>query len=567
MLFKNSINANPDIVSDELIHNKLFVHPSWESIPFNDNIDWKQDPFKNRTWCFYLHSLTPINYLITAYEKNHKIEYIKKATDIISSWLEANDSLDLEPSEYAWKDHSSANRVVALIFFWNSYKKSEIFNKKFEHRLFKSLQRHGSFLFDDKNYNHRNNHGAYQDRSLLELAVIFPEWDKNHLWFNKAKERLMIYLQRFVSPLGIHKEHSASYHILMLKMLWDIDKFLIYHNHRVPELSDIVYNMEDYLAYIVKPDGKVPMTGDSGPDAVKFLKQDDIKNPHLLYVRTEGKKGIKPANEIVYKKDGIGIFRGECENKNPMYFKFLSAFHSLAHKHADDLSFLLSIGKTDFFVDSGKYNYQEKDEYRKYFRSSMAHNGITVNRKSYELRSNQSGKSKIKKYEIKNDYSYITAIHTLYPSVKINRTIIYLKKCSSILIHDQIESSTQRTYSQIFNIGKNVIIDPLSKKKIILSSTIESKSIELLQINHVTEFKNYKGETNPIAGWQSTSFNEKHPIHQLQFSNKGNDMEYKTIINLNSKKGIKYFSLKNMQEIKMYSVIFKDNNRYSFKIK
>lgn len=565
MIFKNPINKDPEIVADKLLNNELFVHPSWEIIPIlNGEIDWTQNPFNSNTWCFYLHSLSPVNYLVASYEKCHKTEYIKKAAAMVTSWLESNDSLKEVQSKFAWKDHSTANRVIALIYFWTNYKKSEIYEEDFECQLFKSLKRHGDFLFDDKNYNFRNNHGAYQDRSLIELATLFPEWENSCMWFDKAKIRLMNYIKKFISPSGIHKEHSAAYHILMIKLLQGIDEFLIYHDKEIPELSQTIYDMEEYLAYIVKPSGVIPMTGDSGPDRITFLKQDKIKNPKLLYVRMNGKKGEKPLNEIVYKEDGIGIFRDSWQNKNPLFLKFTAAFHSLAHKHADDLSFILTIGNTDFFVDSGKYNYKEQDAFRKYFRSSLAHNSITVNRKTYELQSNQSGKSKILCYGIYEDFSYLIAQHELYPGVKIERTLIYFKKSSSVLLHDQIKSSQLRTYSQIYNIGKDVIVEPITKKKIKLTSAIDNKSIELIQVNHVTEFKNFYGETAPIAGWQSSAFNDKYPIHQLQFSNKGKEMEYKTIINLNPNKGIKNFTLKPVNNKNTYKVIFKNNDNYTF---
>ncbi|MFD1451539.1 heparinase II/III domain-containing protein [Oceanobacillus sojae] len=567
MIFKNKKNKRSIEYANKIIDNKLIVHPLWEYVDIKNGIDWKQDPFNNGTWCYYLHSLGSINYLMNAYEDEKKNIYIEKAKEIITSWEKANNSHSKPVSRYAWKDHSTANRVVAIIYFWSIYINSELYEAKFEKELVLLLEKHGEFLYDDKNYNFRNNHGVFQDKALIELSIIFPQILNSNLWYEKAADRLLRYVNKFVSENGVHKENSSAYHILMLRLLREIDEFLSYHEKSIPELRRTIFKMEEHLAYIVKPNGIVPMTGDSGPDSIRFIHMNEIKNPKMRYVRSKGKKGKKPENEVVYKDEGIAIFKDNLKAKKELYIYFTAAFHSLAHKHADDLSFLLTIGNTDFFVDSGKYNYQEKDEYRKYFRSTFAHNSVTVDRETYELSSNQLGKSKVIKYGIKDDYSFVVGVHELYPGVKIERTLIYLKKLSSVLIHDNLQSSKIHTYSQIFNVGRDVVVEPLTKKKVLLRSTIDEKEVELIQVNHVTEFKNYVGEKKPIAGWQSSKFNEKYPITQLRFSNKSDNLEYKSIINLepNSDNGIKNYVLKKSNKNK-YTVICKNGDNFTFSI-
>ncbi|GAQ16781.1 heparinase II/III-like family protein [Oceanobacillus picturae] len=563
MIFQNTINGDAKNAANEIINNELFIHPTWNTIPFSNDFNWNVDPYNNRTWCFYLHSLSPVNYLVSAYSLQPEEKYLIKAKEIIHSWINFNAVEEIEPSIHAWNDHSTANRVVTLIFFWVHYKDSEIYDPKFVVEMHSLLKKHGEFLYDDNNYNFRNNHGAYQDRALIELSILFPDMDSSESWFNKGIKRLSNYINKFVSNEGVHKEHSAAYHLLMIRLLSGINKFLKYHQREITSLTETINKMEEYLAHIVKPNGELPMTGDSGPDKISYLKKENIHNPKLLYVRTNGSKGEKPLNSIVYKKDGIAVFRDGFNSKKSIYLNFIAAFNSLTHKHADDLSFLLSIGKSDFFTDSGKYNYQEQNEYRKYFRSTLAHNSITVNRKTFDLKLNQKGKSKIDYFGQNDEFSYVCGSHTLYPNVVIIRTIIYLKTQESIILHDKIRSAKERTYSQIFNIGKEINVQPVTKKKVLLRSNIDNKEIELLQLNHVTEFKNYSGEKDPIRGWQSTAFNKKHPISQLQFSNKGTDMDYKTIINLNTKKlhTIKNYSVQQNTDENIYNLILKNNER------
>ena len=127
--------------------------------------------------------------------------------------------------------------------------------------------------------------------------------------------------------------------------------------------------MEDYLAYLINPDGFLPILGDSNPTRLYSIHINKVTSDKLKYVISKGKRRDKTRNDAFYPDGGMAIFRKMWDVDTPFYFLFTAAYHSNVHKHADDLSFLLSYGKTDYFVDSGKYNYNETDGYRKYFRS------------------------------------------------------------------------------------------------------------------------------------------------------------------------------------------------------
>ena len=70
----------------------------------------------------------------------------------------------------------------------------------------------------------------------------------------------------------------------------------------------------------------------------------------------------------------------------------------------------ISYGQTDYFVDSGKYNFVESDPFRKYIRSVFSHNTISVDNQTYNFREYDFiGNPVIEKYGIGEDYSYVKA--------------------------------------------------------------------------------------------------------------------------------------------------------------
>lgn len=527
-------NASIEI-ADKLIHNnEIFLLRYWDSFVYDeDELDWSEDPFDDWTWQFYFHSLRMVSYLINAYELKGDSLYLEKAKWFIESWIEHNPSPSNQSSERAWDDHSTANRITTFIYFWDYYRNSQIFDDEFANELLNMLRKHGEYTAKKTNYFWGHNHGIYQDRALIQLAVLFPIFESSEEWLEVAVSRLSLHLETSVTPTGVHKEHSAAYHYLVLKLFMSISKFN--HNYNIinAELDSTIYRMQEYLVHIAKPDGTVPLVGDSSADYVLGISESEITNEHLLYLVSNGNKGVEVAeNSIVYQDAGVAIFKNDWEIAPPIYFALFNGFHSSVHKQGDDLSFVLTYQQTDFFVDSGKYNFVEDDPYRIFIRSVFAHNSIAVDDKSYNVRNPDNvGKSVIENYLITPNYSYVKASHTLYEGVKVTRSVIFFND-GAIYFHDQIESNDYHEYTQTFNIGKDVSVDYSDVNDVLLSSTIDNTSLVLKQLNEISEFNAYHGSNDPMRGWQSTTFNQVSPITALNYQLEGESVSFETAINI-----------------------------------
>ncbi|MED4391721.1 alginate lyase family protein [Priestia aryabhattai] len=568
-IFKRvSSNSQTVGIADKLMRDELYVNTIWPTYKFNGKLTWKENPYKDDSWSFYFQSLDMVGYLTNAYEQTHSQKYLEKAQWYIESWMNANPSPTKQASRFAWKDHSTANRVVTMIQFWEQYKNSAIYDKDFETKLIEMLEKHGDFLMDNKNYSAGSNHGIFQDRSLIELALIFPDMSHSEQWYKKGMGRLITHVEGDVTKSGVHKEHSPSYHLLVLNLFKSINGFIKQFNVNEPKLKDGISKMEDYLAFIGNQSGDLPMLGDSQPESLYSLNPKSITSQKLLYVVTKGKQGKKPGQEMVYADGGTAVFKNDLNNERPLYLLFTSAFHSTTHKHADDLSFILNYGKTDFFVDSGKYNYSYTDPYREYFKGTLAHNTVTVDKKSFPVTKDQVNRSKISSSEINKTYNYVTGSHELYKGVKISRTLVYLKNTNSILVRDVMESNKNHTYTDIFNIGKDVDVKKSASRVFTLTSKLDQQQIELIQLTKMSTIKNYKGSASPIAGWQSLEFNKKLPITQLQFTNSNQkNAEYKFIINTNTNNGVQNYTVKSTPSADIYTIVLKNGKRTNVQVK
>ncbi len=394
------------------------------------------------------------------------------------------------------------------------------------------LRLHGDFTADDKNYFLGHNHGIFQDRALAQLSVLFPNFEESNDWNKVANERLKLHLVEDFTNSGIHKEHSPSYHFLVLSLLMSINEFNTHYGINNNELEILIPKMQDYLSYIVKPDGTFPLVGDSGLENGLRLKESSVVSQNLLFMMAM-KDEDKLGNYCIgYHDSGVGINKLELSNGQDFYFAIFSAFHNTIHKHSDDLSFVLTYGKTDYFVDSGKYNFVESNDFRQYIRSSFAHNSIVVDNISYNSRDEGNiGKSMLYGSECNLNYSIFQAKHTFYDGIEINRNVVIVYD-KGILIHDLIVSDDEHNYSQIFQIGNNVDVKINNNGSISMESMVDNTSMKLHQLDEVISFELYSGSLEPIRGWRSEIFNEINEITTISYFKSGETTEFQTLIEL-----------------------------------
>ena len=529
----NPSSQSVEIAENIVSNDDIFLLRYWDSVKISkSSMDWSEDPFDDTTWQFYYHSLRMVSYLVSSYESTGEIKFLEEAKWYIESWIEHNPGPKKQASEKAWKDHSTANRICTFLQFWDSYRDSPIEDEYFSKLFLNILRLHGEFTADPDNYYWGHNHGIYQDRALLQLAILFPHFEQSGAWKEVAAERLEKHLHEDFTESGVHKEHSPAYHYLALSLMMSIDEFNKHYHMKNKLLESKIYSMQEYLAYIVKPDGTFPLVGDSGLEYGLRIKESDIVSENLLNLKLRSSTEPLSNHCIGYEDSGVAINKLQFTDGNEFYLSMFSAFHSTAHKQSDDLSFVLTYGQTDYFVDSGKYNYDESDKFRQYVRSVFAHNTLVVDDQTYDSRDlDNVGKSELYYYKCEEDYSIFRGKHSFYQGVQINRNVVIVYE-KGVFIHDTISSNQYHKYSQNFHIGNDVEISLNDNGEMALNSTIDNTSISMFQLEEFENVEFFSGSTNPLMGWRSETFNQIDPISSVVYTQSGKDVEFRTLISL-----------------------------------
>lgn len=526
--------------SDTLIHanlimNNIFVlNSNLEHIDFTDGINWDYTHHVgSNTYKLYLHSFHPVSILCDAFELTNNREYLTRALEITLDW---NQFQSNNNHYFTWYDHSVASRTLVLS---NLYILSQkILNTSEINTLKSILIENINFLYDDKAYR-KNNHGIMMDRALLQAGMIF-DIVPSFPYVEKALYRIKDNFNYSFSSKSTHLENSPEYHKVVQDLFFDVEKFLQSLGLTLGEdIINRLNNTNKYYKYITKPNGQLPMIGDT-----KKMKSPVHEKSYNSFIDTEAGIAI-----LQYKHKETPI-------KSP-WLSFIAGYSTLTHKHYDDLSFTLFTGGEDIFVDSGKHSYGGSP-IRRYMRSSIAHNTISINNRNYSLPDPLSANESIKITDFTTNklYSFVKGINLGYKDTKITRSILFINSGTIILL-DKIKSNRNVNISQNFNLAPHIKKVQGDKNKISIKTSNNLITIE--QLNSTDVLNIHSGDSEIPRAIISEKYGKTIAIKQLEYTKKAKEDFFLTVITLNKTSkvdNIKFNSSSNLLSFELDSLPF-----------
>jgi hypothetical protein len=417
---------------DLLGYENLFFEskiPNWHFDPISkkrspmvhwsriDETSSKQTGDKKIVWELNRHQY--FTTLGRAYWLTKDENYARTFIDHIEDWMTNNPPKSglnwLSSLEVAFR---SISWLWALHFFRNSPKLTpEVYV-----RMLKFLYLNGrhieSYL---STYSSPNTHLTGEALGLYFLGTFLPESKDAERWKNLGYEILLNALEFQVRPDGIYCEQTSQYHryttdfYLSLMILRQNEGLEIDQIHR-----DKMKQLLEFMMCTTQPNGETPLFGDDDGGRLHFLDEssfadfrstlavgavlfDDASfkfassdaNAELFWLF--GPDGLKKYDEITpiqpketakaFNAGGFYTFRSSWDERSN-YLLIDCGEHGFlngGHAHADALHFILSVDGQAVFIDAGTYNYTADAAARELFRSTAAHNCLTVNGESSSI--------------------------------------------------------------------------------------------------------------------------------------------------------------------------------------
>jgi len=324
------------------------------------------------------------------YLKNEEEKYLEIYEKLIEEWIANNPP----ESGINWVNNLEI-AIRSINIFWSFLLIIEGLDKKNKIKIEKLLTQHLKHLYKHINYTKvciTNNHLLGESAVLFYFGKILD----NKKYIKKGKKIFFNEIERQFYDDGVNFEGSTGYHKFAVQFLVIVLSILDKDSKQFKKVSKILYKSLKFLQSISDENYIIPKIGDwDGGNVFKFNNKSSDNMKELIgflnlfekesvpesvgykilfgnIEKVKNKNQIKNRDFQVYTKSGYIV------DKKYNFILFRAGRHGL-HGHCDQLSFVYKINGREFLIDPGSYIYNNKPKYRKYFRSTEAHNTLKIN--------------------------------------------------------------------------------------------------------------------------------------------------------------------------------------------
>ena len=368
------------------------------SVMLEPGMDWDGAFAGDRSAAFDLHAWKPLDAAMIEYETTAAVEWLEWLETIAVDWIEYTRTTSNDGS-MAWYDMSLSLRTPRMLRIakWSlnagHYRTAVV--------LLGSLCEHLEKLQDPDVFMAQNNHGFYTAAAQLDATkVLGTTTDLLSATSAQGNNRMRTMTGRQFASDGGHREHSPAYHQMLLKSFGSLIQDGIVSDASIVKRIELAnYN----LAWMITPEAKFVQLGDTESSPVgesSFVFED----PFAKYVLSGGAQGNPPERDLhVLEQAGYVFVRPSNRPvEKQSYLAYMCAFHSRAHKHADDHTFVWWENGVEILIDPGRFGYLDRlpakspdrlkgffysRPERQYVERTFAHNCLEVDGEDIERRS------------------------------------------------------------------------------------------------------------------------------------------------------------------------------------
>jgi hypothetical protein len=462
-------------------------------------IDWRQDPYGSRSWCYQLHSLVWLSPLFFAYSKSGDEAALKVGLDVIADWISNHLPDPSNTSEFAWYDMAVSQRTPSFAYALRSGLVANLLDDTEADLLLATCERHGNELADKTKYSAGHNHGLVQDEALHLLSHQLPVLPAAPDWAELARNRMRVTLKATIDEQdGVHLEHSSAYQFAIASLVSRVNATMTDY----PELNGLHERLRRTAAWHVTPAKRIAQLGDT----------DDSPAPDWATRDSVRQHGLK----AFY--DGGSAFVRSADS----YLCVTCGYHSHAHKHSDDAGFLLVEGEQTVLGDAGRWGYYENEADRKYARSAHAHNVLTVDDQDFAWSdADPYGSGLILACEENGWYALLVRNPLLAAQGVRHRRLLLYRPASALIVIDDVKADEAHNYARHFHFGPGLAARIDGKLVKVTGRKLTAKLADVGE-NSASKIELVRGQDRPVRkGWTYPGDRERIPIDTVTLCSRG----------------------------------------------
>lgn len=497
--------------------------------------------------------------LAIAYSATDDRKFFDEIFEQVRNWMDTNPY----PRGINWISGIEIGIRIVNLFYMLKYLPSNRLSQNHKQLILNFVSVHAYHLYRyPSKYSSCANYAIAEALGLFIAGLCFPSLKNAYNWKAFGKKVLEREVTRQIYSDGSSFEHTIPY------LQFVADHFLVYYlickeyNESInAEIEKRLKAVCSFVSCIVDINGNIPMIGDDdeghllrlwfgehnnflsllNTGSILFNRPDwihpsaSLDSKTLLQLggsaRSKWEKLKKEESWRIktryFDNAGLGVISHSKKGKE---IKFVGNSGSLGlepmsgHGHADALSFFLSIDGQPVFIDTGTYLYHSGGKWRRFFRSTAAHNTIQVDGQDQaeQLADFMFGDF----YNVRNihwsereDRIDWGAEHSGYKRladpVVHRREVSYIKREYSFKVTDTLKCRGNHDVKLLFHLHPD--IEVLSEGKNTFRLSGKDASV-ILRVDHQLNGQVISGSEEHLMGWYSRCFNRLQKTISLVFT-------------------------------------------------
>ncbi len=530
-------------------------------LTFAKDINIRTEEYGSAKHVWEVNRLQFLPLIALRYRQTKDARFLQQFQELVTQWTQTNPYL----VGVNWYSNIEVNiRLIVWFFCWEILEASSLAEKDpkfkaFVHQVWvPTLYQHCQYSYQNPSkFSSANNH-LISEHAGLFVAASFWKFAESAQWVAHARRGLEHEIVAQHSAQGVNKEEAAEY------IQFITDFFLIpcvvAERNQQPFSQRYRQTLEHILEYIfslMDQRGNVPFYGDEDDGKVVFFNSDPhgnfrsllasgvilfenptwkkrtvgMDNKNLILFGEAGRQvyervpiDLAPSPSRFYAPEGHFILRATTEQQEtyvhldaaPLGFLSIAA-----HGHADALSWVLHVDGYPIITDVGTYTYHTEPTWRSYFIGTLAHNTIRIDGKDQAKSTGPTMwtnhyQASVLSTETSDALDLVVAEHDGYRQLGVThrRTFSLNKTNHTLRIVDDIvlDRPGKHTLELPLHLHPTVSVDASDNGYKLVASGARPV---VVRPDPALSLSVVRGETNPILGWYSSSFQMKEPTSVL----------------------------------------------------
>jgi hypothetical protein len=432
------------------------------------------------------------------------------ARTLIVSWIEDN------PFPRGEHYLSSMECALRIPVFFYALKRLDNLAPEVYREILQAIYMHAKLVSNHLSlYSSLGNHTVTEAVGLVFAGAVYRSVRAGQRWLETGLRILTDELSHQILDDGGPAEQSLGYHRFVSDLYWLAMDFIQKNaladvRQWQPKLAAAQY----FLNAFQDRDGTLPSIGDSDDGAAVA--------PGISPLR--GEPNGFTENHVTFPETGYSVI-----NNDQLFFTFdhgplgMPPFYN--HGHADALAITLSKNGRPLIVDPGTYRYNGVPRWRRYFKSTRAHNTVTIDDQDQAIQ--ETGFIWSAPYEARltrcieeNGSLFYQAVHDGYmrltDPVRHVRSVFFFDR-ENFLIRDRFVGRGMHCFQINFHLHPDARATSDGRWWV-----VDHGGESIFMRLEEADFQLVRGQNNPLIGWFSGRYGHKQPTGTLTCTRTGN---------------------------------------------